>query len=234
MVTALLVIAGCHKKPPASSDTDIHFTPSTLASGSAGDDMAKLATQYEIPVYPGAVPDTSHFNASSAATGRAYLAYTTPDATDRVVTFYKSNMQLGVSTSGAVTLLNGQTHNGSQISITVGQKMDGSGTSFSIVVSPQAPIAYNTSAPAMTAPQTAQPAQRPVTPPPTATPPVPQKDVMSDSATVYVPTSNSPDDGSTSGDQNANNGNDQGNDQQQPPQQTDNNGTPDNGGPPGG
>src|SRR5689334_25157085 len=106
-VTALLAVAGCHKNPPTTTDTEIHFTPSTLASGSAGADMAKLATQYEIPLYPGATPDTSHFNASSAASGRAYLAYTTQDATDRVVSFYKSNMQLGVSTSGAVTLLNG-------------------------------------------------------------------------------------------------------------------------------
>ena len=154
--------------------------------------MAQLAKQYQIPIYPGAVPDTAHFSTTASA-GREYLAYTTVDPPDRVVSFYKGNMGLGVSTSGAVTMLQGSTHDGSAVTINVGQKMDGSGTSFAIVITPLQPqqtYASNAVPAATATPQMNTPV------PPAAW----AKDTMTttpaDNQTYYVTTSNSPDDNS--------------------------------------
>jgi len=195
--------------------------------------MAKLAVQYQIPIYPGAQPDTSHFNAAASSSGRVYLAYTTPDSTDKVVSFYRSNLQVSMSTSGAVTILSGQTTSGAAVAINVGQKMDGSGTSFSFVITPQTAPGYTNPTPvATTAPATTQPMQPAPTPTPVTPPQQPATNTMNDAATVYVPTSNSPDDNSSSGDQGSTG---QSTDQTTQDQSTGtNNPPPDNSAPPGG
>src|SRR5690349_9655 len=104
---ALLAAAGCHKKVAVVEDAGPQLTGNVLAAGSTGDTMSQLATQNNIPIYPGAVPDTAHFNTSANSGSRIYLAYSTPDPPDRVVNFYKGQMGLSPSTSGAVTLLTG-------------------------------------------------------------------------------------------------------------------------------
>jgi hypothetical protein len=191
LILAALCGAGCHKKPPPIADNSIVFTSGHLAAGSTGDTMAQMALQYGIPTYPGSVPDSSHFNAAANTTGRVYMAYTSPDPTDRIVTFYKANLNMGATTSGAITILSGMTKNGSSVTIDVGQKMDGSGTTFSIIVSPTQPEPYNNNVQASaTAPAAAQ-IQIPA---PVAAP----KDVPpQDTTTYYVPTANSPEDNSS-------------------------------------
>ena len=215
---ALLAALGCHRKPAVVDDSTSVFSNTTLASGSTGDTMSQLAKQYGIPIYPGSVPDTSHFNSAANANARVYLAYTTADPTDRVVTFYHSNMNLSPTTSGAVTVLSGVTHDGSQITINVGQKMDGTGTSFAIIVTPNLPPAADTTV--ATAAPTTTPTQPTTTPPPTAAPKDMSADNTQQPTTYYVPTSNSPPDDSTTnssdqgdGSQSTQSGDTSGNDQ---------------------
>ena len=197
---ALVAVVGCHKKPDPQ-DADLPGMSARLAAGSTGDTMAQLAAKNNIPIYPGAQPDTSHFTATANTGARVFLAYVTTDTPDKVINFYKGNMNLGASTQGAVTELTGPTKDGNEVEITVGQKMDGSGTSISIVVSPPpASEANDVATPAMpnSNPTPAPPAQTQSTPPPSDmtnnAPPA------SDSNTYYVPTSNSPDDSNQSTD----------------------------------
>jgi hypothetical protein len=183
IAVALLAAVGCKKKAEQASDFTPEFVQTGLAQGSTGDTMTKLAKQYDIPIYPAAVPDTSHFSATANMGARVYMAYTTPDQPDRVVSFYKGQLGLASSTSGAVTILAGSLRNGSQVTINVGQKMDGSGTSFAIVITPAEqpryddPMASNPSTVATTSPQNGY--QTPA--------PVPM-DQPTDNTTYYIPT----------------------------------------------
>jgi len=191
---ALLAATGCHKKAVVAADPGPVFSDTVLAQGSTGDNMSHLAEKYGIPLYPGAMPDSSHFNAAAGNNSRVYLAYTTPDTTDKVVNFYKSNLNMGSNTAGAVTVLSGSAHDGSPVTINVGQKMDGSGTSFSIIITvlDNQPVA-DLSATANSASTYATPAATIPQAPPNAAP----KDMSTqDNTTYYVPTASSPDDSS--------------------------------------
>lgn len=127
----LLVSAGCHKKAAVSEEFHPQFT-ATLASGSTGDVMNKFAAQFGVPIYPGATPDTSHFSPGSNGS-RTFLTYTTGDSADKVTQFYTSSLGLQPVTSANVTVLQGSTPAGAQVTINIGKDLQSARTTFTVL-----------------------------------------------------------------------------------------------------
>ncbi len=153
---ALLLLAGCHRKSSDSADFHPKFT-STLAAGSTGDVMNKSAQQYGVPIYPGAMPDTTKYTAANT-TGRTFLTYTTPDSMDRVTQFYASSLNVQPVTSSNVTAIQGTTSAGAMVTVSVGRNLQSGKTIFTVlavmrstpVQTMQAPTAVATTGPATT------------------------------------------------------------------------------------
>lgn len=163
-VGAMVLLAGCHRNSSDSGDFHPKFT-SALAAGSTGDVMNKSAQQYGVPLYPGAMPDTTKYTAANT-TGRAFLTYTTPDSMDRVTQFYASSLNVQPVTSGNVTALQGTTNAGAMVTINVGRNLQSGKTIFTVLA-----VMRSTPVQTIQAPTTVATTAPATTPTPTATPP---------------------------------------------------------------
>ena len=156
----MLLAVGCRKKQATASDFNPQFAP-TLASGSTGDVMNKFAGKFGVPVYPGASPDTAHFNPGNSD-NRTFLTYSTVDSAAKVTQFYTSSLGLQPVSSGNVTELQGTTPAGAQVTINVGRDLQSGRTTFTVLaimhvtqapaVPTPAPTAVATTAPVQPAP----------------------------------------------------------------------------------
>lgn len=163
-VGAMVLLAGCHRNSSDSAEFHPKFT-STLAAGSTGDVMNKNAQQYGVPLYPGAMPDTTKYTAVNT-TGRTFLTYTTSDSMDKVSQFYASSLNVQPVTSGNVTALQGTTGTGATVTINVGRNLQSGKTIFTVLA-----VMRTTPVQTMQAPATVATTAPVTTPAPTATPP---------------------------------------------------------------
>ena len=235
---ALLCIGGCHKKPEPGAEQPM-FT-NGYSSGPTGDAMARFAQQYGVPIYPGSVPDTTHFNAADSAQGHIYLAYSTSDSTETVLGFYKAQLHVNQTQTGNTMQLAGTSQNGTLVTINVGRDMNGSRTDYSIIATS---LQQQNNSQMDSPPTTVAATPQPMTPQPpaTTTTPPPQNQ---DSATYDISTANAPPDvddnqNGDTGDQGTDNSNGGGNDNGGQDnggqdQSTGGDGSQTDGGPPGG